>query len=182
MNLKKIIQKIESENPAVGIGTAAGVQGILAASMIIKIANIRKFPELKTKTKKVKKRLKQLIELDSKAFNDVMKAYKTKDKDKIQYTWKIATEKPWQIAQESYKLMEIAEDLLDKGENNLKLEAYGAVIAGKSAVISALEIVEANLRYVKDKNYFQEMQSKRSKLYNKTEYKEAMIRAKHFKH
>lgn len=153
MNLEKTIEKIESDDPAIGIGTAAAATGILAARLVIKIANKSGLKKIKRQSNKAKKELINLIKKDMKAYDSFMKAYRAKDEAKMEKTLKYATETPIKIAEQSYKIMEFAEVALEEGKKSMVLEAYGAACMGEAAVESALEIAEANIRQLGDKEF-----------------------------
>lgn len=150
MNLEKVIRKIESDDPAFGIGTAAAATGILAARLVIKIAKKSKLEEIKKESEKIKEELTKLIKEDQKAYNSFIKAYNSKDEEKINEALKQATETPIKMAEQSYKIMELAEVALEKGKKSMVLEAYGAACISDAAVESALEVAESNIRQLKD--------------------------------
>ena len=61
MKLEKLVRNIESDDPAIGIGTAVAASGILASRLVIKIAkksnleDVRKEAAVQTKHKRMKK-------------------------------------------------------------------------------------------------------------------------------
>lgn len=139
MSLRNIIKKIESENPSIGICAAAATAGILAASLVIKIANKSGLEELKRKSEETKKELERLIKEDKKAYKKYVKAYKSKDEEKIKESLEYAIQTPLMIAEQSYKMMEQAEYALENGKKSMVLEAYGAALISRAAVEAAIE-------------------------------------------
>ncbi|MBU4501024.1 MAG: cyclodeaminase/cyclohydrolase family protein [Nanoarchaeota archaeon] len=175
MKLEEAIRKIESKDPAIGIGTAAGASGVLAARLVIKAAKKSNLPELQKEAEKKKKNLVRLINEDMKAFKNYMTAYKTKDDKKIQDALKYAIEIPIKIAEESYELMQIADNTFHKGKKSMVLEIYGAASLCKTSIQSATEIAKLNLEDIKDKQYKKKMDTVRFQLKFKAEHKEQMM-------
>ena len=153
MNLEKILKKIESEKPEIGIGTAAATAGILAASLVIKVASKSGLKEVEKDAYIIKNELKNLIKEDSKAYKEYIKAYKSKDKQKIKEALNYIIETPIGIAEQSYKIILLAEAALKQGKKSMVLEAYGAAKIGRAAVESAAEIADFNLKELKYKKY-----------------------------
>lgn len=177
MNLEKTITQIESEDPAIGIGTATGVAGILAASLVLKIANKSRLEEVKKECEKVKKNLTKLIKEDTKAYEAYMKAYKAKDEKKIKKALEYAIVTPIKIAEQSYRVMELAQTALEYGKKSMALEACGAAHLGRAAILSTLEIIELNLKELKDDEYGEKIRIKKYDLDRASYQKEAEILA-----
>ncbi len=178
MNLEKILKKIESKDPSIGIGAAAATAGILAASLVIKIANKSKLESLKQESEEVKKDLKDLLKEDQKAYKDYVKAYTSGKEENIKKSLKYAIEIPIRIAEKSYRVMELAEIALEQGKKSMVLEAYVAATIARAAVESAVEIAELNLRELKDAEYDKEIRPKKYDLHMMAKSKETEIHVK----
>lgn len=178
MNLEKIIKKIESKDPSTGIGAAAATAGILAASLVIKIANKSGLENLRLESKGIKKELTKLAKEDRKAYKAYIKACKSKNEEKIKESLEYAIETPIAIAEKSYKIIELAETALENGKKSMVLEAYGAAIIGRAAVESAVEIAEVNIKELKDKTYKEKVIPKKYELIMAAKAKETEVRAK----
>lgn len=175
MKLEKIIRQIESNNPAIGIGTATGATGILATRLIIKIAKKSKLKELKKESEKTKRKLAKLIREDIKAYKNYMEAYKSKDEEMIDKSLKYAIETPMKIAEQGYKILELSEIALEKGKKSLALESYGASALGSFTVSNAIRIINLNLESLKDERHKKELITKRDELTNKARSKKFEI-------
>ena len=153
MNLENTLTEIESNKPEVGIGTAAATAGLLAASLVMKVANKSKLDALQAECEKAKNKFEYLLDEDQKAFKEYMAAWKSKDASAIQYALRYATETPLMMAETAYKIMELAETALNDGKKSLALEAYGAAYIGKASLECALEVVEMNMQDLEDQVY-----------------------------
>jgi len=160
MNLEKVLKRIESNDSASGIGSAAATAGVLAASLAIKVAHKSKLYKLKKDIRNIQSKLIILIDKDRQAFKDYVKSLRSKDKKRIEYNLKHATETPLMIAEKSCKLLELTEEVFDKGNISLALEAYGAASLGNASVLSATSISEMNCLYLKDEKYVKYVEAK----------------------
>lgn len=151
MKLEKAIKKIESDDPSTGICAAAATAGILAASLVIKVANKSGLEELKSKSEETKKELELLIKEDKKAYKKYVKACKSKDEEKIKESLEYAIQTPLMIAEQSYKMMEQAEYALENGKKSMVLEAYGAALISRVAVEAMIETSAFMEQQQKDK-------------------------------
>lgn len=167
MNLEKIIKKIESEKPEVGIGAASAAAGIIATSLIIKVAHKSGLKEIEQESYNIKKDLKNLIQQDMKAYKSYVKAYKSKDENKLTETLKQATETPMKMIEKNYRIIELSEILLEKGKQNLALESYGAATIAKAAINSAYGIIDVNLKDIKDQKYKESVKQQKYELRTK---------------
>lgn len=180
MKLETIIQQIESNNPAIGIGTATGASGIIATRLLKKIAKKSNLEELRKESEKTKRELARLIREDIKAYTGYMEAYKTKDEEKIKQALKYAIETPMKIAEQGYKILELSKTAVEKGKKSLALEAYGASLLGSAMVTAALKIIELNLKGLKDDKHREVINSKKQSLYIDSRYAETEIYFKIF--
>lgn len=151
MNLKDLIKKIESEDPSTGICAAAATAGLIATSLVIKVAKKSGLEELKKNSEETKENLTRLIKEDRKAYKAYAKAYKSKDEEKIKQALEYAIQTPMMIAEQAYKVMELAERVLERGKKSMVLEAYGAAMISKAAVEAAIETSAFMEQQQKDK-------------------------------
>lgn len=172
MKLEKIIKKIESEKPEAGIGAATAAAGIIAASLVIKAANKSDLEEVKREAYAIKNDLKNLIKEDMKAYEAYMKAYKSKDEEKTKKALEYAVETPMKMLEQSYRLIELAETAMDKGKKSMMLESYGAATIAKAAINSAYEIIDMNLKGLKDSKYKEDIKQKAYELRTRAKTKE----------
>lgn len=172
MKLEKILKKIESEKPEAGIGAAAATAGILASSLVIKVASKSGLGEVEKESYTIKKDLKNLIKEDIKAYKAYIKAYKSKDEEKINEALKHAVETPMRILEQSYRIIELAEIAMDKGKKSMMLESYGAATIAKAAINSAYGIIDMNIKGLKDIKYKEDVKQRAYELRTRAKTKE----------
>jgi len=167
MNLEKLIKKIESEKPESGIGAASAATGIIATSLIIKAAHKSGLKEIENESYTIKKDLKNLIKQDMEAYKTYIKACESKDEKKIEKSLKKAVETPMRILKQDYRIVELAEIVLEKGKQSLALESYGAATIAKAGINSAYGIIDVNLKDVKDQVYKESVKQEKYELRTK---------------
>ncbi len=175
MKLEKILKKIESDKPEVGIGAASAAAGIIATSLVIKVASKSGLKEIEEESYSIKKDLKNLIQQDMEAYKAYVKAYKSKDGNKLTEALKQATETPMKILENSYRIVELAEIVLEQGKQSLALEAYGAATIAKAAINSAYGIIDMNIKGLKDTKYKEAVKQNAYELRTKAKTKETRM-------
>ena len=178
MKLEKILKKIESEKPEAGIGVAAATAGILAASLVIKVASKSGLGEVEKESYTIKKDLKRLIKEDMKTYKKYLKAYKSGDEGKAEGYLKKAVETPMKILEQSYRIIELAEIALEKGKKSMALEAYGAAAISQAAINSIYGVIDMNLKELKDHKYEETIKQRKYELRTKAKTKETHMHIK----
>lgn len=172
MKLEKILKKIESEKPEAGIGAAAATAGILAASLVIKVASKSGLEDVEKESYTIKKDLKSLIKEDMKTYKKYLKAYKSGNEGKAEGYLKKAVETPMKILEQNYRIIELAEIALEKGKKSMALEAYGAAAISQAAINSIYVVIDLNLKELKDHKYEEAIKKRKYELRTKAKTKE----------
>ncbi|MBL7100705.1 MAG: cyclodeaminase/cyclohydrolase family protein [Nanoarchaeota archaeon] len=180
MKLETIIRRIESDDPAIGIGTATAALGILATRLMIKVARKSNLEDIQKESEKIKRKLAKLMREDVKAYKDYMEAYKSKDEEKTEQALKYAIETPMKMAEQGYKILELSKIAVEKGKKSLALEVYGASLLGSATVTAALKIVDINLQELNDHKYEKIITPKKKSLAMNSKYAETEIYFKIF--
>jgi len=176
--IKEFISDLSSSSPTPGGGATAALCGAFSASLAEMVCNLtigkkgyeeveNKMKEIKESVVKEKEKLLLLADEDVKAFDEVMKAYKIKTKDreqKIQKTLKYATLVPLEVAQLSSKISNYSNILIGKGNKNALSDAKSAKYLALAAIKSANENIDINLRYLKDERFISKIKKARSKV------------------
>ncbi len=167
-SLKSYLDKLASKSPTPGGGSAAALLGALAAGLVSMVVN---FTVGKPKYKKVEKsvgrileraeklreRLSQLTEEDSIAYCKISDAYrlpKGEERNKVmQKALCQASKVPFEVANLSFKLLKLNQDLVEKGNRNLISDVGVSVIFSLAALETAALNVEINLAGIKDKGF-----------------------------
>ncbi|MDY6894906.1 MAG: cyclodeaminase/cyclohydrolase family protein [Thermotogota bacterium] len=184
MRLKEFLEKLSSNEPAPGGGSAAALAGSIAASLGCMVANLtigkKKYQEVEKEMKNLKVKFEgyrdkflQLMEEDAEAFNKVIEALKlpksTEEekrvrKEKIQENTKKATLVPLEIAKNSLEVMELSGITIEKGYKMAKSDAAISLVMAKAAVDGGLYNVKINLPSIKDEDFLRDINSQIEKI------------------
>jgi glutamate formiminotransferase/formiminotetrahydrofolate cyclodeaminase len=173
MDLRSFANETASESPAPGGGSIAAYVGSLGASLGAMVANlsagkrgwedqINYFSEWADKAQQIKNSLLQSVDEDTRAFNEIMKAFglpKTTDAEKkvrtdaIEDATKYACEVPYRVMQMAYSSLPLLEAMIEKGNQNSVTDAGVGVLCVKTAVRGAYFNVLVNAKGLKDRTY-----------------------------
>ncbi len=180
MSLKGFLQELGSNSPAPGGGSVAALSGSLGAALLEMVCNLtvgkKKYEgvwdEMKRTAKDVstlRVRLLELVDEDTNAFNDVMKAFKLPketDEEKaarskaIQSGYMKAIDTPLETANVCLKVLESAASIAEKGNKNSISDAGVGSDMAASGLEGALINIKINLGSIKDQDFVQEMKKK----------------------
>ncbi len=169
MKLEEFLDELASSSPTPGGGSVSALLGALSSaltSMVCRLTENKKgYEQSKDEIKKVlqesesiRKKVTELIEEDTKVFNEVMSAFKISKNDiarqkKIQDTMKKATEVPIKTMRECYNALKLARIVAEKGNVNSISDAGIAALTANTGVQSASLNVMINLKFIKDNNF-----------------------------
>jgi glutamate formiminotransferase / formiminotetrahydrofolate cyclodeaminase len=167
------LSELASSSPAPGGGSVAALSGALAAaldSMVCQLTIGKKkyehvqedISQLDQQLRTLQKRLIELIDDDTNAFNDVMAAFKMpketeeqkkKRSESIQNGYRKAAEIPMETARIAKKVLHYSIDVAKKGNTNSITDAGVAGLLGYAAVHAASLNVRINLGSIKDERF-----------------------------
>ena len=167
------LEDISSNSPAPGGGSVAALSGSLGAalsSMVAALTHEKKgmfdskplMDEIGVEAQKLKDQLAHLVTEDTLAFNKVLDAIRTpavSDEEKLEKNQNIlsankyAIDIPHQTAKKCYRVMELAEILVDKGNPNSITDAGVAAEVAYAGLRGACMNVLINLSEIDDSNY-----------------------------
>lgn len=171
--ISSFLSELASSSPAPGGGSVAALSGALAAaldSMVCQLTIGKKkyehvqedVSQLNQQLRTLQKRLIELIDEDTIAFNDVMAAFKMpketeeqkkKRSESIQNGYKKAAEIPMETARIAKKVLHYSIDVAKKGNTNSITDAGVAALLGHAAVHAASLNVRINLGSIKDERF-----------------------------
>jgi formiminotetrahydrofolate cyclodeaminase len=175
MELKRFLEKMSSDTPTPGGGSASALVGALSASLVTMVAGLS---SKKDKTKKkgmegirrkglsIQKRLFQAIDEDSKSFDAVIKAFRlprNSEKERlhrvkeIQKAYQKATLTPQLVCQQSLQLLEYSRTLILKGNPNAISDAGVAAFLADAAFAGGVLNIKINLVAVTEKPFTKKM-------------------------
>jgi glutamate formiminotransferase/formiminotetrahydrofolate cyclodeaminase len=188
MKLNDFADETASESPAPGGGSIAAYVGSLGASLATMVANLsshkkgwderwEEFSKWAQKGQQYKDELIQLVDADTKAFNQIMTAMslpKVTDEEKtirsnaIQEATKFAIEIPYKVMQSTFNSMEVIKAMAEIGNPNSVSDAGVGALCARSAVIGAFMNVRINASGYQDKNFVNDIILKGKDIENKT--------------
>jgi formiminotetrahydrofolate cyclodeaminase len=175
MELKRFLEKLSSDTPTPGGGSASALAGTLSASLVAMVAGLssRKgktkkegMEEIRGKALSIQKRLFQAIDEDSKSFDAVIKAFRlprNPEKERlhrvreIQKAYQNATLTPQLVCQQSLQLLEYSKTLILKGNPNAISDAGVAAFLADAALAGGLLNIGINLVAVTEKTFAKKM-------------------------
>ncbi|PNX47486.1 MAG: glutamate formimidoyltransferase, partial [Thermoplasmata archaeon M8B2D] len=186
MKINKFLSELASNSPAPGGGSVAALSGSLGAALSSMVCNLtigkEKYADIQNEIKNVlkksetlRKKLTNLIDEDTEAFNDVMKAFKmpkeTEEQKKkrtaaIQEGYKTASMVPFETAKTCAEILDVAKVIAEKGNINSVTDAAVSAIMTKAGVESAVLNVKINLGSIKDEKFVKKISSNLTQIQN----------------
>ena len=184
LNIKQFLTELASSSPAPGGGSVAALSGALSAALSAMVCNLtigkEKYIDIEKdikislkKIEKIREQLTDLIDLDTNAFNDVIKAFKMpkktdeeteRRKNAIQKGYKNASMIPFKTAKTCQKIFDIAQLLAEKGNKNSITDVAVSALMANTGLKSAILNVKINLGSINDKNYVKELSKNLSEI------------------
>jgi glutamate formiminotransferase/formiminotetrahydrofolate cyclodeaminase len=191
MKVGGFLSELASNSPAPGGGSVAALAGSLGAGLSSMVCNLtvgkEKYENVQEEIKKtliqsekIRKKLTVLIDKDTEAFNDVMKAFKmskeTEEQKKkrsqaIQQGYKTAAMVPFDTAKTCAEILDISKVVAQNGNVNSITDAAVSAIMAKAGVESAILNIQINLGSIKDGNFVKNMSTALDNLLKRTSKK-----------
>jgi formiminotetrahydrofolate cyclodeaminase len=172
-SLKTYTEALASGAPAPGGGSAAALVGALGAALNSMVANFtvgrEKFADVEEEVRLLLSRseglrqvLERLTQADTEAYGQVAAAQKMpreSEEEKaartaaMQEALKVAAEVPRAATRAAHGVLEVAKELVEKGNPNLITDVGVAAKFAVAAMECAALNVEINLAYIKDESY-----------------------------
>jgi len=187
--LNDFTDRTASELPAPGGGSISAYMGAMGAALGAMVANLsshkrgwdhrwEEFSKVAEKGQHYKEALLSLVDEDTKAFNNIMNAFrlpKNTDEQKsirkkaIQDATKHAIDVPFKIMELAYESMQVMKEMAEKGLEASVSDAGVGALAAKAAVSGAYLNVKINLSGLDDKKFAQDIKAKGLEIEKKTE-------------
>ncbi len=195
ISVNEFVKLTSSSDPAPGGGGVSSLCGSLAMALSQMVANVtlrnKKFDNVKDDMEEIldngesiKQNLLSLIDADANAFSGFMEALKlpkntdeeiARRVDAMQIALKGAAKVPMEIAEEAYKIMNLAEIAIEKGSPSIVTDGIISAILCRSAVISAILNVRINLNSIKDEEYVKKLGNRCDELEKNVKARELKI-------
>jgi len=188
MKLNSFLSELASSSPAPGGGSVAALSGALGTALTSMVCNLTvgkekylkvqdEIKEVLKKSEQLRKELTKLIDKDTQAFNDVMKAFKMpKETDKqiearskaIQQGYKTAAGVPLETAKTCQEILDLAKVVAEKANQNSITDAAISAIMAKAGVDAAILNVKINLNSIKDEKFVKNINTQLNELQKNT--------------
>nr|BAL55802.1 formiminotetrahydrofolate cyclodeaminase [uncultured Acetothermia bacterium] len=194
-SLCALLEKLSAATPTPGGGSAAALVGSVAASLVAMVAGLtvgkRAYQAVEQEMRTVlseairlRDELLELADRDSEAFNAVMAAYrlpKETETDRaarekaIQAALRGATEVPYQTALRCFRVLELAEVVVARGNKSALSDGGAAAVLAEGALQAALFNVAINLASISDEAFKGEYAHERERLSQQAQAKRQAI-------
>jgi len=171
--LRSFLEDTASKTPTPGGGSVAALVGSLGAALLCMVGNFtlgkpkfekveRDIREILKEADKLKEELSLLIQKDIEVYARFSQAsrmprdtseLKEKRRQTLQIALKNATQVPLTAAKLAFRLLELAQLLLSKGNPNLITDVGVGALLADAALQSAALNVQINLGYIKDEEF-----------------------------
>jgi formiminotetrahydrofolate cyclodeaminase len=179
MNIKMFLDELASSSPAPGGGSVAALSGALGAALTSMVCNLTRekqgyeavqdeIKEILQRSEDLRKQLTELVDKDTEAFNEVMKALKMPKETEeqrehrrlsMQNAFKYAAEVPLETARKCVQILDVARVVAKKGNKNSISDAAVSALMAQTGVQAAMLNVRINLCSIKDTEYVQKVTS-----------------------
>jgi len=173
LTIKSFLSELASNSPAPGGGSVAALVGALGTGLSSMVCNLtigkekyvdvqEEIKDVLKKSEDVRKKLTELIDKDTNAFNDVIKAFrmpketenqKEKRSRTIQEGYITAARVPLETAKTCEKILDISRIVAEKGNKSSITDAAVSALMAQAGVHSAILNVKINLSSIKDKEF-----------------------------
>tara|TARA_B100002052_G_scaffold179913_1_gene163801 strand:+ start:59178 stop:60869 length:1692 start_codon:yes stop_codon:yes gene_type:complete len=195
MTLNNFANETASESPAPGGGSISAYCGAMGVALGTMVANLsahkrgwddrwEEFSNWAEKGMNYQKKLIDLVDEDTNAFNKIMEAYRmpktNKEEEKnrniaIQEATKHAILTPFNVMELSYQSMEVMKAMSDIGNPNSVTDAGVGALCARTAVLGAFLNVKINCGDCDDKQFVDDILKKGEELIQKTCFLEEEI-------
>lgn len=189
LKLDEFVDELSMDSPTPGGGSVAALCGSLSAALSSMVSNLTvgkkgyenvydRMKDLAVRAQKLKDELLQAVDLDTKAFNRVMEAFRLprgteeqiKEREEaIEKANKEATLVPLSVLEKSVELAELAYQAARDGNKNSVSDAGVAGLAARTCGLGAYYNVRINLPNIKDEAFKKKALDKAEKLRQKLE-------------
>jgi formiminotetrahydrofolate cyclodeaminase len=175
MKIGRFLEKLSSDTPTPGGGSASALAGALSASLVAMAAGLslkkgrpkqKEMGEIRKKALRIQKRLIRAVHEDAKSYDAVIKAFRlpkntegerlTRNK-MIQKALQGATITPQLVCQHSAQLLDYSRTLILKGNPNAVSDAGVAAFLADAALAGGLLNIEINLVPGTEKEFLRRM-------------------------
>lgn len=188
LNLREFANELSIDSPAPGGGSTAALCGALSASLSSMVSNLtvgkkeyetvqNKIKELAVQAQALKDDFLKAVDLDTRAFNELMAAFKLpkktekqkSERDKeVEAATKEATLVPFQVLEKSVEALKLAKEVALDGNKNSISDAGVAGLAAQTAAEGAYYNIKINLPSIQDEPFKSKIKKEAASLKKKS--------------
>ena len=176
MQIRQYLDRLASDHPTPGGGSASAFAGALAASLVSMTAGLsakrgriekKGVTEIRRKISWVRKNLFLAIEEDARFYEEVLKAQrlpKGTEKEKLRRTrilqkaYEKATMTPQKVCEACLPLLDFSRVLMEKGNPNAFSDAGVAALLANAAIEGGLMNIRTNLGLIRNPTFVKRME------------------------
>lgn len=189
LSCNDFIDELASDSPAPGGGSVSALAGSMSAGLVSMVARLTRgkeqyWPEqdelevILTKVNDLKEELRDCVDRDTEAFNQVMAAFKlpkTSNEEKqvraqaIQDGLKTAVIVPLEVAESCLKVLHYVKIIVDKGNPNALSDSAVAALMSYAGLQGAIFNMEINLNSIKDQSFVSKIEARKEEICQEAE-------------
>ncbi|HNT92743.1 MAG TPA: glutamate formimidoyltransferase [Bacteroidales bacterium] len=171
LSLSSFVWETSSDSPAPGGGSVAAAMGALGAALGTMVANLsghkrgwddrwEEFASWAEKGVVMQKRLLELVDEDTDAYNEILKAFEMPKKSEEEKAARAAAVEaatlrasivPLTVMKEAFRVFELLKEMTEKGNPNSVTDGAVGVLAVRACIRGAFLNVRINIKGLKDK-------------------------------
>jgi len=187
LNIREFANELSMDSPAPGGGSTAALCGALSASLSSMVSNLtvgkkgyekvqNDVKNLGVKAQSLKDEFLRAVDLDTESFNKLMETFRLPKKTEaqkeerdlaIEKATKEATLVPFEVLKKSYVALELAKEVILKGNKNSISDVGVAGLAAQAAAEGAYYNIKINLPNIKDKKFISNTKKQANSLLRK---------------
>ncbi len=176
MQIRHYLDRLASDHPTPGGGSAAAFAGALAASLVSMTAALsagrgrlekKELAEIRRKASSIRRKLTLAIEEDARIYEGVLKACRLpKETEEERFTrsrvlrkaYEKATATPQKVCEDCLPLLEFSRVLISKGNPNACSDAGVAALLANAAIEGGLMNIRINLGLIRNPTFVGRME------------------------
>jgi len=195
LSLKDFMDETASESAAPGGGSISAYIGALGVALGTMVANLsshkrgwdnrwKEFSDWAEKGKAIQNRLLHLVDEDTEAYNNVMKAFALPKRSEeeirvrdlaIETATKTAAAVPFNVMEIAFPAFELIREMVEKGNPNSMTDAGVGALALRSCIRGAFLNVKINASGLKNKEFATEIVYRSKEIVSKAEDEEKVV-------
>ena len=193
--IKKFMDTLASKSATPGGGSVAALTGAMGSALVSMVGNLTvgkklyqdvedEIKKILKKSEKLRNEFENLMESDVEAFNQLMatlklpketKKQKKERKQNVQIALIEAANVPLEAARKCLELLDICQEIAEKGNKNVISDAGIGVILAQAGFDSAILNVKINLSMIQDEKIKEELNLEIKNLINLTKNKKEKV-------